>query len=294
MQIDMQPPADAVAAIYAAIARPGESPPDAAHIRETQGRSPELRYLLADGGAALVGSVFPGEETTFLPARADVLPAQRGRGVTSALLRAASAHARELGYEGLEIEAREDEDGYVDYLVRRGYVEVERQKAVALDLAVHEPEPRFVPDGIEIANRRPEHAPAMYQTWLEAKADIPGLESGFVAAYDDWHAFEIARPSRDPSLAFVALAGGTVVGYASADLLGETGYHGITGVRRSHRRRGIARALKLHQIAAAKALGLATLVTESEERNEPMRRLNESLGYRPIPGSIVLRGPLLD
>jgi hypothetical protein len=33
-------------------------------------------------------------------------------------------------------------------------------------------------------------------------------------------------------------------------------------------------------------------VTESEERNEPMRRLNEKLGYLPEPGMIVLRGPL--
>ena len=33
-------------------------------------------------------------------------------------------------------------------------------------------------------------------------------------------------------------------------------------------------------------------MTESEERNEPMRRLNEKLGYRPGPGMIALRGPL--
>src|SRR6185295_3288329 len=98
---------------------------------------------------------------------------------------------------------------------------------------------------------------------------------------------------RDPRLAFVALADAAVVGFASIDRIGETGYHGLTGVRRAYRRRGIARALKLRQIAAAKELGLKQLVTESEERNEPMRRLNESLGYRPIPGSIVLRGPLL-
>jgi GNAT superfamily N-acetyltransferase len=104
----------------------------------------------------------------------------------------------------------------------------------------------------------------------------------------------VNRPSRDPRLAFVALANGGVVGYASIDLIGETGYHGLTGVRRAFRRRGVARALKLHQIAAAKELGLAQLVTESEETNEPMRRLNEALGYRPIPGSIVLRGPLFD
>jgi ribosomal protein S18 acetylase RimI-like enzyme len=134
----------------------------------------------------------------------------------------------------------------------------------------------------------------MYETSLEANADIPGLDAEHVAAFEEWRAFEVGRPSRDPRLAFVAVAGGEVVGFASLDLIGTTGYHGLTGVRRSHRRRGIARALKLHQIAAAKELGLASLVTESEQRNVAMRSLNEALGYRPIPGSVVLRGPLLD
>jgi GNAT superfamily N-acetyltransferase len=290
----MQPDLAAVAAVLAAVARPGESPSDAAFLQASLDRSPELRYLLTEGGAGFVGSIFPGEDDEFLPARADVLPGHRGRGVTTALLRAASARARELGFRGLQIEVREDEDGYLDYLVRRGYEEVERQKAVALDLGGHEPEAPFAPAGVAIVPRAPEHARGMYETSLEANADIPGLDAEHVASFEEWHAFEVERPSRDPRLAFVALAGGDVVGYASIDRIGETGYHGLTGVRRAFRRRGVARALKLHQIAAAKALGLAQLVTESEETNVPMRRLNEALGYRPIPGSIVLRGPLFD
>jgi hypothetical protein len=31
---------------------------------------------------------------------------------------------------------------------------------------------------------------------------------------------------------------------------------------------------------------------EIEMRNEPIRRLNERLGYRPAPGRVVMRGPL--
>ena len=55
----------------------------------------------------------------------------------------------------------------------------------------------------------------------------------------------------------------------------------------------VARALKLSVIRAAKDAGLRTLSTNNEERNEPMRRLNESLGFRSIPGMIVYQGPLL-
>jgi hypothetical protein len=36
------------------------------------------------------------------------------------------------------------------------------------------------------------------------------------------------------------------------------------------------------------------LLTESEERNEPMHRLNEKLGYVPAPewSMVVMRGPV--
>jgi len=51
--------------------------------------------------------------------------------------------------------------------------------------------------------------------------------------------------------------------------------------------------MKRTQIAAAKAAGFERLVTESEERNVPMRTLNERLGYTPDPkrSSVVMRGP---
>jgi GNAT superfamily N-acetyltransferase len=295
----MQPAPSEVAEVLAAVARRGESAPTEEFLRHQQASSPHLRYLVARVGGELagcgfVGSIFPGEDDTHVPAHMDVLPRFHGVGVTTALLRAASERARALGFTGLTIEVREDEEGALAYLTRRGYVEVERQKAVALELARAEPPQPEAPPGVEIVPRRDEHVAGMYETSLEANADIPGLDSGHVAAFEEWRAFEIGRPTRDPRLAFVALADGEVAGYASIDLIGETGYHGLTGVRRAHRRRGIARALKLHQIAAAKRLGVVSLVTESEESNEPMRRLNESLGYRPIAGSIVLRGPLLD
>jgi GNAT superfamily N-acetyltransferase len=294
----MQPALTDVAAVLRAVARPGESPLTVAFLEHHRAISPELRYLLARvggnaAGCGRAGSLFPGEEDDHLAARADVLPAYRGTGVTTALLRAASGHARSLGRTGLTIEAREDEEGLVAYLEQRGFVEVERQKAVALDLAGVDPPAVEDPPGVEIVGRREEHARGMHEAAKEANEDIPGLESLRVPSFDDWRAFELDRPTRDPRLAFVALVDGEVAGFASIDLIGETGYHGLTGVRRADRRRGLARALKLRQIAAAKELGLASLVTESEESNEPMRRLNESLGYRPIPGSVVLQGPLV-
>jgi RimJ/RimL family protein N-acetyltransferase len=50
--------------------------------------------------------------------------------------------------------------------------------------------------------------------------------------------------------------------------------------------------LKVAQIAWAKEHGLTRLSATNEERNAPMIRVNESLGYREVPGRVGLRGPL--
>ena len=66
----------------------------------------------------------------------------------------------------------------------------------------------------------------------------------------------------------------------------------MTGVKRAWRGRGIAGALKRAEIAWAIENGYTRLETHNEERNEPIRRLNERHGYRIAPGHIVVRGPI--
>jgi RimJ/RimL family protein N-acetyltransferase len=49
--------------------------------------------------------------------------------------------------------------------------------------------------------------------------------------------------------------------------------------------------LKRAEITWARANGIERLTASNEERNAPMLRINESLGYRPAPGRVYLRGP---
>lgn len=229
-----------------------------------------------------------------MPARVDVVPALRRRGIGAALHRAISGHARALRLVGFLIEVREDDPDSQAFLERRGYVEVERQKALVLDLRSVEPAALEPPRGIRIVTRaeRPDVVDGMFEAAREAHLDIPGLDGAYDPSFEEWRAHEIDRPSRLPEYTFVALYGDEIVGYAALDVFPNAVYHGLTAVRRTWRGRGIARALKLTQIAAAKAAGFERLETESEEQNVPMRRLNESLGYRPEPGMIVYKGPL--
>ena len=98
-----------------------------------------------------------------------------------------------------------------------------------------------------------------------------------------------------PEATFVALAADEVVAYAKLSLsLGRptVAMHDMTGVRRDWRGRGIARALKAAEIAWAIDNGYERLETQNEERNEPIRRLNERYGYVVEPGSVTVRGPI--
>jgi GNAT superfamily N-acetyltransferase len=258
-----------------------------------------LAYVVArlDGapaGCGFVGALPGAESDPFVRADVSVVPERRGRGIGSALYETVSAHARSTGKDGLQLEVKEDDPESLAWAERRGFAEVEREKAVSLDLAAAEPGLEL-PPGIELVRRvdHPELEREMYAVGLEASADIPG-DGAYEPTFEQWRSFEIERPSRRPELSFLALEEGRVVGFASLDVFGDstTGYHGLTAVARSARRRGVGRALKLAQIRAAAEAGLTRLVTESEERNVAMRALNESLGYRPLPGMIVLRGPL--
>jgi mycothiol synthase len=98
-----------------------------------------------------------------------------------------------------------------------------------------------------------------------------------------------------PEAVFVALEDGEVVGYAKLSFSDETTervFHDLTGVKRAHRGRGIAAALKSAQIAWAKENGYSSLQTSNEVRNEPIRRLNERHGYVLEPGVVIVRGGL--
>lgn len=254
-----------------------------------------LAYLVARLGADPVACGYVEAWTdAFAEAQLEVVPERRGRGIGSVLLAEESRHARRLGAHELQFEVREADSTSRAFLERRGYRRVGGEKAVSLDLARVDPrvEP---PPGVEIVSRaeRPHLLEGMYEVSLEAEPDIPGNVG--MRTFTAWRAHEIDRPSRRPELTFLALAGDEVVGFAAVDVFGPRAFHGLTAVKRAWRRRGIATALKHAEMRAAKRAGFDRLLTGSEERNLPMRRLNEKLGYRPdrAHSTVVMRGPLV-
>jgi GNAT superfamily N-acetyltransferase len=65
-------------------------------------------------------------------------------------------------------------------------------------------------------------------------------------------------------------------------------FTGLTGVLRSHRRRGLATAVKVRAICFAQRYGATILETDNEENN-PMFQLNLQLGFQPQPALIEFK-----
>jgi mycothiol synthase len=245
-------------------------------------------------GAAVV-AVEPQRETPYL--HLWVRPGERRRGAGSELYREVSAWADERGHRELEVPVRDDDGESVAFAERRGFVAVGREQGLVLDLAALDPPRVEPPAGVEIVTwaERPDLARSIYEVAAEALPDIPGEEDSEIEAFEGWLEHDMRGPGDRPEATFVAAAGDEVIGYAKfslTDAQPTIAHHDLTAVKRAWRGRGVAGALKAAQIAWAKESGFEQLRTRNEERNEPIRRLNERFGYRPAPGRIYLRGPL--
>ena len=256
-------------------------------------------HLLAFEGRELVGI----GHAVLDPWRADpvvqprVAPKSLHRGLGSALLAELSRWAAAQGREALLAQVEIGDDESLGFAERRGFAEIGRNLEVVLDLTGEllaiDP-----PVGVEITTwaERPELVKGIYEVYREGVVDIPGEEGHEVQSFEDWLAHDLSGSGDSPEWTFAAVSSGKVVGYSKFSLTSaqpHTAHHDLTAVRRAWRGRGIAGALKSAQLAWAKEHGYTRAVTNNEERNEPIRRLNERFGYLPAGGRILMRGPLV-
>ena len=191
----------------------------------------------------------------------------------------------------------------IEVLRADGFAEVERFPVTSVDLAAFDPG-NFADacraareSGIEImplseyiAAHPDEWRTRIWRFDMEVSRDMPFQEAWAEIPFEAYRGQFMDVPTFDPELHFVALDGSELVGITMLILvLGDPTLlgTGLTGVSRSHRRRGIATALKVRSLETAVARGYHRVVTENEETN-PMLDLNFRLGYRRVYDEVVL------
>ena len=219
------------------------------------------------------------------------------QGIGSALYEHAERFARERGLTRMWTYVRlfRPDEPAVRFLEKRGFVEQDRDVPVMLDVASFDPAPhvRALPVGLRLlslaeagdteANRREVYAlDGLIHVDLPTHDVLPERPD-----FEQWNKL-MEGPEYDPRAVILAEdAGGTWVGLSVLGFQEHTnvGWTNITGVRREWRGRGLATALKLKAIAAARDRGCSLILTENHEDNAPMRAINRKLGFTPdAPG----------
>lgn len=120
---------------------------------------------------------------------------------------------------------------------------------------------------------------------MEMLADIPRSEEAFESQpYDVWRVNFLKSPGSSAEAYWIALHDGHPVGMANLQDSGGQGVlNGLTGVVRTHRHKGIARALKLKTIEWSRARGFPHIDTANDAANAAMLSINLPLGYHALP-----------
>jgi mycothiol synthase len=251
-------------------------------------RQPDRLYLLAEqeGRPVGVALVAPTDSPNRRYVGVRVLPDRRRRGIGAALFEAALAHAQSLEQDWISTDVSEADSEAVAWAERRGFEERSREVELVLRLSGDEQPAPPPPRGIEIVEVTPDLHEAAYALTKEAWEDLPVSVQLEVASFEVWLEEDMTGP-----ISFAAMEDGELVGFAGLIGRDVPGLleHGLTATRRTHRRRGIATALKRTQIAWAAANGYRELITYTQDRNEGMQAINAALGYEEQPAWIKMQ-----
>ena len=250
-------------------------------------------------GVASVGRIFMHPpEFPALWASLGVRADRRRQGHGARLLEAVMAVAAERGKGHLHVPTSEERPDGIEFLAHRGFRELERYKIVRLDLAGLAVPSSSAPDGVSLTTlaERPDLIEGVHAVANATFADIPSADEPITVG--DLAEFRARDVDQLPSWGFIVAiedATGEVVGYASLYERPDGAavyWHDMTAVVPRWRGRGLATALKAETIRAAIAHGAVALETGNDTANAPMRAVNARLGYRPLPDSITMRGPV--
>lgn len=254
------------------------------------------RWLIARDGQPVGYGEYGQRSSSYHPRRfhinAIVEPDSQGLGLGRALYDQVMSALAPFDPLSVRARTREERARSVRFLHDRGFVEDMRSFESRLDVAAFDPAPyadaasRVRALGIEFKTLReledlPGHWQKHYEMGEELSADVPSAEPRTRMEKAVWLSARIQNPGLLRDAYLFAVKGEEYVGLTMLKANGSGGdlTTGLTGVRREHRRQGIALALKVEAITWAQENGYPRIKTWNEANNRGMLGINARLGF---------------
>ena len=236
--------------------------------------------------------------------------AARRKGIGSALLAVIEAEAARRKTPRILSGTSVAFEGALEWALKRGYKEIGRRIESYVDVKAFDGRPlkdvldRVEGSGIRLATitelLRGKDADATERFWRslwEAEApmweDVPWATPTPHWPYEKFKKLVVDSGKTVQDATIVAFDGDTVAAFTLTGKQGtDRGYTWMTGTGRDYRGRGLATALKLKMLAAAKVAGLRAVLTTNDEPNKAMRGINAKLGYVMLPAHVELEKKL--
>jgi RimJ/RimL family protein N-acetyltransferase len=186
------------------------------------------------------------------------------------------------------------------FLSRRGVQPTgRRERRSRLDVQAADPgrfpgvDERLCANGIEITTLAAQGADderllrELHELESRTERDMPTTEESDTDPYERWIEHALHLEGRSPDWFWIALDGSRPVGLARLSHRDDrSAYNLYTGVDRSYRGRGIAKALKLGTVQWARENGVRYIYTDNDSENHAMLSINVALGYELLPDAV--------
>lgn len=189
----------------------------------------------------------------------------------------------------LGVSVRENQPRALHFFTERGFVETKRDWISVLEVSKANLEayahldiaPLRIASFAQLQQAHPDASAKLHELFSDIRIDTPRTEPATPIALNFFEANILGSSDYRPEAFFVALDGAHWVGLSGLFHIGDSDAldHWFTGVRRSHRGRGVAQALKVATVRYAQQNGLATIRTDNDSLNAPMLAINEKLGF---------------
>jgi GNAT superfamily N-acetyltransferase len=274
--------------------------------RTRSGRHFFQRLMAELGGKIVATAIYREPEWANEPGMYDVqirvLPEYQRRGIGTTIYDHIVVRLNELERKPLSLmsDSREDQPHATKFLTDRGFEQKQRQQVSRLDVASFDAAPfaglvaRFEQSGITVKTfeeyeaEDPDARRKAHEKYVEFFEDVPIFVDRMEFTYEIFER-ELNAPNRLPGAILLAFDGDEIVAATSLwKRLADPGNlgTGLTAVARTHRRKGIATALKVRSIEFAGSIDARVIQTDNEENN-PMYDLNVRLGFKPVPAWLI-------